>query len=172
MVERYVIGDLHFGDPNIIHFENRPFLMVEEMNRTLIENWNGEVLSADDIVYVIGDFFDFTHISEENAQKILKQLRGHIILIAGNHDLGHLNFFRKNGIEVIEYPILVDDFWILSHEPKYVNKNSPYANIFAHVHNNPMYNDVSSRSFCASAERIGYRPIRLSDAFARVRDLA
>ncbi len=171
MANRYVIGDLHFGDPNIVRFERPYFKNVDEMNRTFLANWNDEIL-ADDLVYVLGDFFDFTHISEEDAQQILNQLLGNIILIAGNHDVGHLNFFRKNGIEVIEYPILVDDFWILSHEPKYVTVNAPYANIFAHVHTNPMYKDVSSRSFCVSAERIGNKPIRLEKVFEMVKKLA
>lgn len=41
----------------------------------------------------------------------------------------------------------------------------PYANIFAHVHGNPAYADVSKQSFCASAERkaLNYYPIKLSD---------
>ena len=171
-MERFVIGDLHFGDPNIIMFERPYFTDVQQMNETLIKNWNGEVLSDNDFVYVLGDFFDFTHISKSEAKVILQQLRGHIILIAGNHDLEYLQFFRENNIEVIEYPILVDGFWILSHEPQYVTMNAPYANIFAHVHNNPMYTDVSPRSFCASAERIGNKPIRMNDVFIKVKSCA
>lgn len=47
----------------------------------------------------------------------------------------------------------------------YINQNMPYANIFAHVHGNPAYADVSKQSFCASAERkaLNYYPIKLSD---------
>ena len=81
--------------------------------------------------------------------------------IVGNHDKGLEDDYRKYGIEVIEYPIILDGFWILSHEPMYVSEQSPYANIYGHVHNNPMYKTVSSRSYCVSVERIGYRPIEL-----------
>ena len=38
-VIRY-IADLHFGDENIIAYDNRPFLNVSEMNEVLIERWN------------------------------------------------------------------------------------------------------------------------------------
>ena len=66
---------------------------------------------------------------------------------------------RRLGVEVIEHPIIVDDFWIFSHEPMYVSEQMPYANVFGHVHNNPMYKTVSSRSYCVSVERIGFMPI-------------
>lgn len=160
----YGIGDLHFGNKNIIRYENRPFKSVEHMNETLIQNWNSEV-SKDDTVFVFGDFFDG---SKDEAKEILGRLNGHIILIAGNHDKDYLDFFRENGIEVYEYPILYNDFWIFSHEPKYVSFNAPYANIFAHVHGNPMYQTVSAHSYCVSAERIGYKPILLDIVFEAV----
>ena len=42
-------------------------------------------------------------------------------------------YIEKYGFEkVYDTDIIIDGFWILSHEPKYVNKNFPYANIFAH----------------------------------------
>lgn len=50
----FFTSDLHFGHKNIIRFDNRPFFSVEEMDKTLIENWNRKV-SADDTVYVLGD---------------------------------------------------------------------------------------------------------------------
>ena len=45
----------------------------------------------------------------------------------------------------------------------YVSEQTPYANVFGHVHNNPMYKTISSRSYCVSVERIGYRPIEFSE---------
>ena len=56
MSRTFVIADPHFGDPNIIKFENRPFPSVEEMDQTLIDNWNYRVEEPDDTVYVLGDF--------------------------------------------------------------------------------------------------------------------
>lgn len=170
-MKEFVIGDLHYFDENIRRFEGRPWHSVKEMNATLLFNWNS-VVDKDDKVWVLGDFFDFTNCTEEEAVEILKKLNGTIILVAGNHDLEHINFYKEHGVEVIEYPVVYKGFWILSHEPMYVTINAPYANVFAHVHNNPMYNTVSPRSYCVSAERIGYTPILLSEVIQEVRACA
>lgn len=167
----YLIGDLHFFDPNIIAFTRLEFDSVDQMNRTMISNWN-KAVTEEDKVFVLGDFFALNHCNEEQISDVLEVLNGQIVLIAGNHDRENLDLFRRTGlVEVIEYPILKDEFWILSHEPMYVSTFSPYANIFAHVHRNPMYTNVSCRSFCASAERIGYTPIKLEEVKRKVLDM-
>ena len=71
-------------------------------------------------------------------------------------------------IDIMKFPIVHDQFWIISHEPMFVSEAAPYANIFAHVHLNPMFVDVSSRSFCSSTERWNYELIPLDKAKAMV----
>lgn len=48
----YFIADTHFDHANIIRFCNRPFTSVEEMNETLIVNWNRKV-HGNDTVYIL-----------------------------------------------------------------------------------------------------------------------
>lgn len=78
----FLTSDHHFFHSNILEFEPRPFLSVEEMNSGLIEAWNS-VVRKTDTVYHLGDFC-FGGL--EKWQDILNQLRGNIILIKGNHD--------------------------------------------------------------------------------------
>jgi calcineurin-like phosphoesterase family protein len=164
----FVTGDQHFFDPNIMLYNSRSFDTVDEMNAYMINQWNS-VVEDDDTIFVLGDFFDFHHCGQEEAYAILDQLKGNIILIKGNHD-DHLQYFYDYGIQVIEYPIIKDGFWFLSHEPMFVTETAPYANIFAHVHLNPMYKTVSSRSFCVSVERHDYKPVLLSEAKDAIRN--
>lgn len=52
----FVISDMHFGHANIIPFCNRrPFGSVEDMDETMIANWNS-VVSENDIVINLGDY--------------------------------------------------------------------------------------------------------------------
>jgi calcineurin-like phosphoesterase family protein len=165
MSKEYLIGDLHMYDESIINYESRPFENADTAVWDMVRSWNS-VVEENDTVYVLGDFF-YEGCSEEHIATVINRLNGRIILIAGNHDMKLLPMLRKY-IEIIEYPIIKDNFWIMSHEPMYVNEASPYANVFAHVHNNPMYRNVSSRSFCVSAERINYTPILLEDVKSAV----
>ena len=79
----FFTGDLHFGHENILAFDNRPFLSVEEMDAELVRRWNAKV-SADDTVYVLGDMIRKSYGNE--AVELIRSLNGRIILIKGNHD--------------------------------------------------------------------------------------
>lgn len=163
MGKTFLIADLHFGDEGIIRYENRPFGSVEEMDRTLIGNWNRTV-SEEDTVFVLGDF---SRYGEDEDRKLLSELKGHKILILGNHDRHRsCEKWRELGFdECVEWPVIYKEFFIFSHEPVYLNKNMPYANFFGHVHGNPMYATVSRQSYCLSVERIGYKPITFEEAW-------
>lgn len=76
-------SDLHFGHKNVLRFDQRPYFTVDEMDNTLIQNWNNKVKPGD-IVYVLGDMFWYSDL--KYVQQILKSLNGQIVLIKGNHD--------------------------------------------------------------------------------------
>jgi len=152
----FFIGDTHFGDSQIIDYEQRPFANVEEMDKELINRWN-YVVADDDKVFMIGDFSLY---NMQKTTEICNQLKGTKILIMGNHDDNSEKYYNDCGFDkVYEYPVILDDFWMISHKPLYLNKNMPYANIYGHVHGNEMYVDYSKHSFCACVERINYTPI-------------
>ena len=149
----YFIADTHFHSNDIA--KQRGFKNYKEMDKIIIENWNNTVTSQD-TVYILGDMFEDCVRAD-----YLSQLKGYKILIVGNHD--YISDDDKDNLELIDYPIIFNEFWILSHKPMYVTESAPYANIFGHVHNNPMYKTVSSRSYCVSAERINYTPISFEE---------
>ena len=76
-------SDPHYFHKNIIKYENRPFDSVEEMNETMINNWNS-VVDPKDTVYLLGDFA-FVNKRHE-LEGIVRKLNGHVHWIRGNHD--------------------------------------------------------------------------------------
>lgn len=139
----YFISDLHFGHTNVISFDNRPFLTIEENNQTIINNWNNVVKEEDD-VYILGD------ISWYNATKtieIFKQLQGKKHLIIGNHDhkLIKNKELRNLFCEIIDYkelPIENNRGIVLSHYPiPCFNKHfHGWYHLYGHVHNSFEWN--------------------------------
>lgn len=155
----YFISDTHFNSEVILKMEDRPYSSVEDMNNHIINNWNSIVSKYDTVIH-LGDVAcedcNFLEIS-----KIISKLNGHKILIMGNHDRNHSKkYWEQVGFdEVYEYPIILDRWYFLSHEPMYMNIHMPYVNIFGHVHGNPLYKDCSTNGFCACVERIGFTPV-------------
>ena len=78
----YFTSDTHFWHRNVIKYCDRPFSSVEEMNETIISNYNSRV-TATDTCYFVGDIF---FCSKSYARDIMSQLNGNKILIMGNHD--------------------------------------------------------------------------------------
>lgn len=159
-METFFIADPHFGHKAIIDYENRPFSSVEDMDEALIDGWNKTVGKCDRI-YLLGDI---SFYNKTKTADIIKRLYGNKYLVMGNHDKLSVSAYYEMGFtRVYDCPIIYDQFWMLSHEPLYINTNMPYANIFGHIHANKEYTDFTNQSFCVSVERINYRPINFSE---------
>jgi len=78
----WVISDIHFWHKNVIRYSDRPFDSVEEMNETIIDNWNSKV-KAQDIVFNLGDF---AFCGTNKVIEILRRLNGTQYFTYGNHD--------------------------------------------------------------------------------------
>lgn len=153
----FIISDTHFGHENIIKYCNRPFSSVEEMDQTMIKRWN-ETVSNNDIVIHLGDF---SFYCKDKTREIIKQLNGKKILIMGNHDNYSEQFYRDAGFHTVSrFPIIYDNFYMLSHAPLQLTETTPYANFYGHVHNDGKYQDTANTK-CVSVERTGYRPVLL-----------
>lgn len=151
-------ADWHLGHHNVIKYCNRPFKTTNEMNTTLIKNYNSKV-GHHDIVYFLGDF---SFLDTKSTKQILSSLNGFKFLIKGNHDRKTNTAYRNLGfMEVYDKPIILEDF-VLSHEPIDLQiYPSDLKFINGHLHNNTDCKD--KQQFCVSVEKTNYFPISLQE---------
>ena len=90
----YFTADTHFGSERVLKFGRRPFDSVEEMDNTMINNWNS-VVDPEDTVYHLGDFGDYN---------ISKLLNGNIFLLCGNYEMDDLGISIDEFIKSFYYP--------------------------------------------------------------------
>lgn len=79
-------SDLHFGHARLLELSagrGMAFASVEEMNETLVANWNSVVASAEDVVWVLGDF---DMHGKDASLALVSRLNGTKVLVSGNHD--------------------------------------------------------------------------------------
>lgn len=137
MGQKYYIADTHFGHANIIKFDGRPFLNTQEMEQTIIKNWN-ERVTKNDTVYILGDFcWDL----EDEWIRILDQLKGKKVLIRGNHDLKNPSAnLKKRFLKICDRDevkdngrrIIVDHYPILFYRASYDDNVWQFC---GHTHN-------------------------------------
>jgi calcineurin-like phosphoesterase family protein len=132
----FFTSDLHFNHKNILKFQkNRQFETIEDMNETLISNWNS-VINEDSIVFNLGDVSFGTKLKTEN---ILKRLNGKIHLISGNHDFLKNARFEPYFESIRRYrEISIEDQRIvLFHFPIYDwnNTSAGWWHLHGHTHN-------------------------------------
>lgn len=138
----FYIADTHFGHANILKYDNRPFMSVEEMDEAIIYNWNS-VVNYDDTVYVLGDVSWYTRSSEKTLV-ILDKLNGYKILIRGNHDNRLSAMDKECFSQIMDYAEITDNSpgannakIVLSHYPIPFYKNMPHGDyhFYGHIHN-------------------------------------
>jgi calcineurin-like phosphoesterase family protein len=186
MPNTFFIGDTHFGHANILTFKDndgkplRPFASVEEMDETMVDNWN-RVVNNNDIVYHLGDVaMNRKHLA------ILERCKGTKKLIRGNHDTAPMRFYLRHfdqihGAKVFSMP---EDMggggFIATHIPVHeqsLGRNR--VNIHGHLHCNHitkpkwltypeayLENDPRYMNLCV--EQIDYTPISISEIHKRI----
>lgn len=164
----FFTSDTHFGHKNIIKYENRPFNSVEEMDETMIENWNNKVKHQDSI-YILGDF---AFSEKDYAIKLLNKLNGNKFLIKGNHDkvikkrdvaskfawIKDYYMLKANNLKIVlfHYPIAV---WDCQHHGS--------LHLYGHVHSNkgtqhPLKADLPN-SYNVGVDVNDFAPVELTE---------
>lgn len=176
-MNRFLISDTHFGHTNTwqkFTVEDgsplRPFTSTEEMDETMVENWN-RVVRPQDTVYHLGDVV----IARRNLETV-KRLNGRKILIRGNHDIFRDKDYYEAGFEQIHGVRVFVDQFILSHIPLHPDCVGERfkRNVHGHLHGNRImrtqdggmgatYTEVDTRYLCVCVEQINYTPVSFDD---------
>lgn len=172
MNEVWFTSDTHFGHKNILEYEKeaRPFETVEEMNETLISNWN-DTVRPKDIVWHLGDFaFGRSHV------ELAGRLNGRKRLIMGNHDV------YNNSVYLVYFEKLFGvHYWkrcVLSHIPIHVGNlgSRAFLNVHGHLHSNKVmqlptewHEDINY--FNVSVEQHNLRPVNSSLIMDRLKEI-
>lgn len=141
---RYYISDLHFFHESLnSQMDCRGFSSAEEMNTYMIHQWNSRVRHNDEVV-ILGDF---SIGKGEETNRILRQLKGRLYLIQGNHDhfVKDRQFDASRFVWIKPYAEIKDNKKkiVLSHYPVFCyngqNKRDDEGNpktymLYGHVH--------------------------------------
>lgn len=163
----YYTSDIHFNHKKIIESCNRPFKDIDEMNESLIGNWNVRV-KKEDTVYYLGDFAIVKNNKDvQNIIDLVRRLNGRKILIQGNHDSRLVKNieFSEMFEEISIYKKINDNgrYVILMHYPIESWERSYYGSyhIHGHTHNNCI-NNIKNR-FNAGVDVNDYKPVTLDE---------
>ena len=165
----YFISDTHFGHAKIIKYCNRPFsyptdnpdepfLNVEEMNETLIRNWN-ETVNQGDMVYHVGDF-----AMGSDPAKILRRLNGNKILVRGNHDKRPQLAHGWSEIHPYLEITIEKQFIVLCHYAMRVWNKHHHGSwmLYGHSHGT-LPDDPTSKSIDVGVDCHDYRPVSFEE---------
>ena len=135
-------SDTHFGHNRAFLYEPRGFSNIYEHDKTIINNWNSLVDNNDE-VYLLGDIMLGDN---EYGLKCLKQLKGKIHIIRGNHCTdARMQLYSQcwNVVEITEgqYLKVNGQNFYLCHYPtmtsnleKTANLKEHTINLFGHTH--------------------------------------
>lgn len=166
----YYIADPHFGHANIIRLCGRPFADIDEMDETLIANWNKKV-HRDDQVFILGDLM---FRSRKSPVDYLERLKGKKILVLGNHDAHWL--WQDNATRLLDAHVSMMEVMdkneraVLCHYPMLTwpgFHNGAYM-VYGHIHGNRQQDPylcygLSERMLNACVEVNNYEPVTLQE---------
>ena len=143
------------------------------MNKAIVRNWN-EIVSSDAQAYILGDVM---LCNNEEGIRLLKQLKGHIHIICGNHDSDARRALYAdchNVVEVVDAKKLEYNgyHFYLSHYPTFtanLEKESLKEctiNLYGHTHQKSnFYNDIPFM-YHVGVDSHNCTPVLLDDVIA------
>ena len=172
-------ADSHIGHRNIIKYCQRPFSDVEEMNKTLISNWN-KVVGKDDFVFHLGDF---SVGGAAEWTSLLDSLNGRIFLVLGNHDMNNVDQGFMRRFEDVSMQMLISigkQRVYLNHYP-FLCYGGAYRGtwqLFGHVHTSSCMSGLDSprlrmlfpRQYDVGVDNNSYTPISFDEVEIKIQE--
>lgn len=152
---QYVTSDTHFNHnniqgPNGFVPTRKHFTSVEEMNETIIKNWNEKVKPEDEVIHA-GDLS--VNMKPKELFELLKRLHGTLIIIPGNHDSlsKTIKYLKTNNYQYNNKPKFTisevgmrikfnKKIYYISHFPLGLGSQRPnMRNLCGHIHEETAY---------------------------------
>ena len=158
-MDPYFTSDTHYFHVNVIPYCDRPFSSIEEMNETLVANFNARVTPAD-TTYLLGDF---ALGPSSNVALVRALLNGRIILIRGNHDRKR-NFMLNSGFDEVHKELVIElggKRVYLHHQPMPQHHwQGADLHFCGHVHNKWVLRDGI---YNVGVDVRGFRPVTMEE---------
>lgn len=165
----YYISDLHLFHENSIKFDERPFENLYEMHETIKRNWNRKITNAD-TVYILGDI----SLRGQNDDLIafVSTLKGHKVLIKGNHDSVTDYRYQQLFDEICDYKEIHDSIdgvnyeLVLCHYPIFSWKKMGKGSILLYGHTHNSQEDVFFQKYLQEMVGTDWRNVYKTDVRA------
>lgn len=145
----FVTSDTHFCHNREFLYGPRGFSTVADMNKAIVSNWN-KIVDMEDTVYLLGDVM----LNDNDlGTRLLKNLKGKIHIILGNHDTAQrIEIYNKcYNVKNVSYAEKLDYngyHFFLSHYPTLTSNfdyNKPLKSrvisLCGHTHTNDKFAD-------------------------------
>lgn len=166
----FLTSDPHMGHDREFIWKPRGYESVSTMNISQVQKWNG-IIEDDDDVYVLGDVM----LGDASNIEFIKQLKGRIHIVLGNHDTAaREKMYRElpNVVEVAEVGIRLKykkHHFVLTHYPMMTGNLEKESlkqmslNLYGHTHQTSnFYNDMPFMYHVGVDSHDGY-PVLLDD---------
>lgn len=174
-------SDLHFSHDRDFIWKDRGFSSVDEMNETIIKNFNN-LIDDDDELFLLGDI-----IMGDTATSIeyLKRLNGKIHIVRGNHDsVKKLSYYRdcENVISISEgeYFDYHKYHFYLSHYPTICSNfdvgeplRKRMVSLCGHIHTKDCFSDINKGLiFHVEVDTNDCKPWNIDDIIQMIKEKA
>lgn len=174
----YFTSDTHFGSQRTLELSKRPFKNTEEMDKTILDNFNN-ILTEEDVLFHLGDFGNYEMVRKINCS---------VRLILGNYEEKDITMdyddnvyefchqLKKEGFEsigrkkYISVPHHETNEYILFnlvHEPsksicKPISERTPknVFNLYGHIHGRQM---IRRYGMDVGVDCHHFRPVSMDD---------